>query len=124
MPHRYQLVCPEDHRRIIDAYQDGRDYVAVAQELGVGRTTAWSVVVKWQRTGEATARPRGGNRLPKVDNEMRDLLVILASLDGLGGRAGRGRHEQRAGAPWSRARRSPSASSPHAGAVLAISQPN
>ena len=81
MPHRYQLVRPEDHRRIIDAYQDGRDYVAVAQELGVRRTTAWSVVVKWQRTGEATARPRGGNRLPKVDNEMRDLLVMIIKSD-------------------------------------------
>ena len=81
MPRRYKPVCAEDRRRIIDAYQDGRDYVAVAQELGVRRTTAWSVVAKWQRTGEATASPRGGNRPFKVDDEMRDLLLMVVDSD-------------------------------------------
>ena len=49
----------------------------MANELGVCRTTAWSVVaIKWRRTGEVTARPRYGNRLFKLDDEMRDLLVM------------------------------------------------
>ena len=80
MPRRYQTVCAEDRRRIIDAYIDGRDYVAVAHGPGVRRTTAWSVIAKWQRTGEATARPRGGNRPFKVD-ESRDLLLMLVEAD-------------------------------------------
>ena len=80
-PRRYPRVCAEDRRRIIDAYKDGRDYAIVAQELGVRRTTAWSIVAKWQRTGEVTVRPRGGNRPEKIDNETRDLLLMVVEPD-------------------------------------------
>ena len=81
MPRRYQKVSPEDRSRIIDAYKDGRDYVAIAQQWRVQRTTAWSAVAKWQRTGEATARSRGGNRPRKVDNEMWDLFLMAMESD-------------------------------------------
>ena len=78
---RYKPVSAEDRRRIIDAYNAGRDYAAVAQELGVPRTTAWSVVAKWKRSGEVTASARGGNRPHKVDDETRDLLLMVIDSD-------------------------------------------
>ena len=81
IPRRKKTVSSEDRRRIIDAYKDGKDYVAVANELGVRRITAWSVVAKWRRTGEVTARLRGGNRPFKLDDEMRDLVLMIIESD-------------------------------------------
>lgn len=80
-PRRHHAVRAEDRQRIIDAYREGTDYVAVAQQLGVRRTTAWSVVAKWIRTGETTARRRGGNRPRKVDDEMVDFFVMMIESD-------------------------------------------
>lgn len=71
----------EDRRRIIEAYQDGTDYTAVARQLNVPRTTAWSVVARWLRTGETTAGRRGGDRPRKVDDEMLDFYRLLIEDD-------------------------------------------
>lgn len=80
MPGR-RAVCVADRERLIQAYRDGTDYVAVARQLGVPRTTAWSVIAKWLRTGEETASRRGGNRPRKVDNEMLDFYQLLIDDD-------------------------------------------
>ena len=81
MPRRHRAVGAEDRERIIQAYRDGNDYVSVARQLSVRRTTAWSVVAKWLRTGETSAAQRGGNRPRKVDNEMLDFYTMLIDDD-------------------------------------------
>ena len=80
MPRR-RGVSEEDRRRILHAYRDGTDYVAVARQLGVPRTTAWSVIRKWLQTGEETASRRGGNRPRKVDDEMLNFYQLLIEDD-------------------------------------------
>ena len=75
------MVALQDRQRIIDAYRQGEDYVAVAHHLGVRRTTAWSVVAKWLRTEEVNARPRGGCRARKVDEEMLDFFIMMIEAD-------------------------------------------
>ena len=56
-------------------------YVAVTRELGVRHTTACSVFAKWQKTGETATRPRGGSRHFKVDDAMRDMLLMIIESD-------------------------------------------
>ena len=77
----YRPVCTENRCRIIEAFKNGTDYVAVARELGFRHTTAWSVFAKWQRTGETAARPIGGSRHFKVDDAMRDMLLMIIESD-------------------------------------------
>ena len=81
MPRQYRAVCADDRERIIRAYRDGNDYVTVARQLGVKRTTAWSVVAKWVRTGDSAASPRGGNQPRKIDNDMIDFYLMLIDDD-------------------------------------------
>ena len=81
MPRRHHTVCAADRERIIRAYQDGGDYVAVARQLSIRRTTAWSIVAKWIRTGETSASQRGGDRPRKVDDEMMDFYLMLIEDD-------------------------------------------
>ena len=81
MPRRHRTISAEDRQRIIQAYRDGNDYVSVARQLSVKRTTAWSIVAKWLRTGETEARRRGGNRPKKVDDEMLDFFLMLIDDD-------------------------------------------
>ena len=72
---RYSTVCTEDRERIVQAYRDGSDYVAVARRLCVRRTTAWSIVARWQNTGETATQRRRGNSPRKIDNEMLDFCL-------------------------------------------------
>ena len=81
MPRRQRAVSAADRERIVQAYRAGNDYVAVARRLSVRRTTAWSVVAKWLRTGETAAARRGGCRPRKVDNEMIDFYLLLIEDD-------------------------------------------
>ena len=56
------------------------NFVAVAQER-VRHPNVWSVIAKWQRTEDTAARPRSGSRRFKVDDKMRDLLVMIMESD-------------------------------------------
>ena len=52
-----------------------KDHLAVADTLGVNRSTARSIVAKYNREGRVNERPRGGrNNAVKVDEEMKDCL--------------------------------------------------
>ena len=79
MPRRpYRRVSAEDRQRIVSDFRDGLDYVACAERLGVRRSTAYSIVRRYQDTGDVELgdHPSGG-RPPKTDAEMRDFLVML-----------------------------------------------
>ena len=75
---RYNPVCDNDRRRIIDAFTDGEDYVECAERLGARRSTANSIVRRHQDTGSiATVDRRKGGRPGKMDGEMRDFILQL-----------------------------------------------
>ena len=74
--HRRRNRIPNETRERIDrAFEDpSEDYLAVADTLGVNRSTARSIVAKYNREGRVNEKPRGGRNNVKVDEEMKDCL--------------------------------------------------
>ena len=72
----YNRISEETKRRIVTAFGDEEDYIEVARILGVKRTTAYGIVRRFQEHG-AIVRPRGGARVAKVDNEMRNCMLQI-----------------------------------------------
>ena len=73
MPPRRNRIPNEVRRRIVRAFEDPtKDYLSVADTLGVNRSTARSIVATFLREGRVKERPRGGRNNVRVDNEMRD----------------------------------------------------
>ena len=52
MPRAYKRGSAVDHQRIIDKYNAGEDFLTMAAELGVKRTTAYAIVKQHQRRVE------------------------------------------------------------------------
>lgn len=77
MPRRNKIVSEADRRRIVDSFDNGEDFIAVAATLGVKRTTAYTIVRRYQATGQVARTPRVGGRQPKLDPESIDFLVSL-----------------------------------------------
>lgn len=75
MPRR-TMVTDSDRKRLIDKFNENEDFLTTAQELGIKRTTAYSIISKYVKTGEIYSR-HGGGRYNKVDNEMIDFLLML-----------------------------------------------
>ena len=69
-------ISVDDKRRIIDAHNNGEDYEEAARVLGIKRGTAWSIINRHQRTG-VIARPRGGRRNVKVDDEITEQCIRI-----------------------------------------------
>ena len=74
MPRRNRI--PLEHReRIVRAFDDEeKDYLLVADTLGVTRSAARGIVARYIREGRIRERPRGGRNNVRVDDEMRDCL--------------------------------------------------
>lgn len=53
MPRRRRnaRISEEDKQRIIDKYEANEDFLITAADLGIKRTTAYSIIRKYQRTG-------------------------------------------------------------------------
>ena len=64
-------ITLQDKQRIIEAHENGEDYVEVARVLGIKRGTAWSIIRRHQVNGVAVL-PRGGAHNSKVDNAMKE----------------------------------------------------
>ena len=73
----YRRASDADRARIVEAFQEGHDYVVCAARLGVRRGTAYSIIRRFQQTGVTEAAVRGGGRPPKMDAEMRDFCLML-----------------------------------------------
>ena len=67
----------EDRRRLIEAHQRGDDFIALALQLGVNRTTAYSIVRLHQEYHRVEPLIGGGGRPHIIDNETFDLAVML-----------------------------------------------
>lgn len=68
---RYMRVSDVDRGRLIEAF-DGQvqDYLELADNLRINRSTSRSIVATYLRSG----RPRGGARHSKMDDDMRGHL--------------------------------------------------
>ena len=76
-PRRNNSVSDVDRQRIGSSFENGEDFVSLAISLGVKRTTAYTVVRRYQQTGVANRRPRAGGRNSSLDREAIDFLVML-----------------------------------------------
>ena len=72
---RYQNVSPADRERLINAFEEGRDYIDLAEMLSIPRRTASHIILTFRRTGRRETLPRGGNRPPIFNDEMHEELI-------------------------------------------------
>lgn len=61
----------EDRARVLRAAREGRDWLAVAQDLDINRNTAES----WVKSDEEIPKPRGGNKRGLVTEEIKEALI-------------------------------------------------
>ena len=74
MPPRNRISL-EQHERIVRAFEDvHEDYLAIAETIGVNRSTARGIVSHYVREGRIAERPRGGANHVRVDDAMRGCL--------------------------------------------------
>ena len=66
----YKLTSAEDRARLIRASREGRDFIRLAENLGIKKTTAYNIV----RSGNPDVVRRGGPRHIKVDQEIKNFL--------------------------------------------------
>ncbi|KAM7434457.1 hypothetical protein ABFA07_015439 [Porites harrisoni] len=65
----------EQRERIVRAFEYvHEDYLAIAETIGVNRSTARGIVSRYVREGRIAERPRGGANHVRVDDAMRDCL--------------------------------------------------
>lgn len=68
---RRKVIGETDKSRIVAAFLDPmKDYVEVAESLGISRSTAWSIVRRYHQDGSVVVRRRGGQRPRLIDEEM------------------------------------------------------
>lgn len=71
-------ISLQDRQRIVDSFVNGEDFVATAGLLGVKRTTAYTIVRRYERTGMVgTLDPAGRGRPSKLDDESINFLIML-----------------------------------------------
>ena len=70
-----------DRTRILQSYEDGEDFVQVAETLGIKRTTAYSIIRNYAMTGRSVPLARGGGRPLLLDRESKDFFVGLIEED-------------------------------------------
>lgn len=67
---RYNVIPDVDRQRLVTAFQDGQDYIQLAQRLGIARQTARNIIIRFRQRGNVLLRPRGGAHNRKIDEEM------------------------------------------------------
>ena len=77
MPRRNRTVSEDDRRRLTECYSSREDLVTLAHSLHIKRTTAYSIIRRFQATGEVGRGPAAGGRKSKIDQESIDFIVSL-----------------------------------------------
>ncbi|XP_064100877.1 uncharacterized protein LOC135211501 [Macrobrachium nipponense] len=81
MPRRLNnRVSPEDRRHTIEKYIANEDFPSMAHDLGIKRTTAYTIITHYQRRGSYQTHHGGGRRL-SIDNESIDFLVSMIEAE-------------------------------------------
>lgn len=76
---KYRRIASVDKQRLYDAFLRKEDYVELAKQLGIKRTTAWAIIKRAEENGGEITRPRGGIRLTsvKVTDNMVETAVAI-----------------------------------------------
>ena len=65
----YRKVSNLDRDRLINCFENNRDWITLAEELGIKRQTARSIILVYQKSGWRTKLPKGGNRSKSISDE-------------------------------------------------------
>lgn len=75
---RRSLVSNTDRSRIVAAYENNEDFVALADSLNINRDTARSIVRVWMAEGRVERMAQGGARNVRVDEDMVATILQIA----------------------------------------------
>ena len=77
----YRRISQVDRDRLINAFVADQDWLQLADQLGVRRQTARSIVLRYQRTGERQRGNRGGRREAqvRVTAEIRQAIIAYVT---------------------------------------------
>lgn len=59
----YQRISAQDKERLYAAHMRSEDYVKLARQLGIKRSTAWAIINRAQKIDGQVTVPRGGLRV-------------------------------------------------------------
>ena len=79
---RKRRISLEHCERLVRAFEDcdeHEDYLAVADTIGVNRSTARGIVARYVREGRIVHRPRGGQNNVRVDEEMKECFSDIVN---------------------------------------------
>ncbi|GFO38692.1 hypothetical protein PoB_006519700 [Plakobranchus ocellatus] len=77
MPAVYSKICTADKTRIFQAYTRVEDYIQLARQIGIKRTTAYQIVCRALEHDGTVAFPRGGLRSVKRSQEMLETVIAI-----------------------------------------------
>ena len=79
MPGRRHISL-EQRERPVRAFEDEHeDYLAVADTIGVNRSTARGIVARYVREGRIAESPRGGQSNVRVEEEIKECLSDIVN---------------------------------------------
>lgn len=70
-------ILEEDKVRLVRVFNDGGDYLELANALGIKRGTAWAIVNRALVRNGVVSLPRGGRRRFKIDDDIRECLADI-----------------------------------------------
>ena len=74
MPGRAK-IANNDKTRLLEAHNNGDDYVQLARQLGIARNTACAIIRRVLTRGEPVSLARGDNRPCLIGDEMKQILL-------------------------------------------------
>ena len=76
MPRR-NFISPQDKQRIIEKFEANEDFLVTAADLGIKRTSAYTIIRRYQQTGDVRNMRSQAGRKKVLDNESIDFLLML-----------------------------------------------
>ena len=75
---QYRRISNVDRSRLVEAFEgNNQDYLELADNLGINRSTARSIVATFIRSGRRDTLPRGGATHHKMDDDMNNHLEVI-----------------------------------------------
>jgi len=67
-----------DKQRLVDAFKRREDYLQLAQQLNIKRTTAYATVRRAKENNGQVSKPRGGFRGRRLSQQMIEVAITIA----------------------------------------------
>ena len=71
----YNKIQQVDRDRLINCFNNDRDWISLAEELAIKRQTARSIIINYKNNGHRKPLQKGGNRPKSLTTEMVDFCV-------------------------------------------------